>query len=267
MADLVQIPWQPLYWLTPHTLNLLVAASRRLGYNGTTTGLMLYTGDKRGLLSAWRSYAMQLMLWLAYLAGGNVASNPDSGARMHMRGGAFDLVRTDLAAQAACRAVGLIQDPVEDWHWNDPLGTSMPIIKTNTALASDGITPLIEGGSAMSATMPVKYTDTATGKDTWARRNGLRIEKTTDLALAKRWKLEIGLDHLSSITSGASKYLTQWAAAIAAEKADLAALFSGAVLDATAEEIAALVRAGIDIPTVAEIADAVADEQAQRLGD
>lgn len=142
MPDLVRIPWQTYYWLTPHTLAYLIAASKRLGYNGTTTGLMLYAADPRGLLSAWRSYEQQKLLYEAFLNGGTAASNPDTGQRSHMRGAAFDLARTDFSAQNACRAVGLIRDTEESWHWNDPNWASMPIIYTHTAVAGGGTEPL-----------------------------------------------------------------------------------------------------------------------------
>jgi len=91
---------------------------------------------------AWRPLARQEFLFRKALAGGNVASNPYSGQRMHMRGGAFDLVRTDSSVQAACRAVGLIRDPAESWHWNNPRMTTMPIITANTAPAGTGGTPI-----------------------------------------------------------------------------------------------------------------------------
>jgi hypothetical protein len=59
-----------------------------------------------------------------------------------MRGGAFDLINTDAATQAACRAVGLVRDKKEAWHWNNPRWASMPIIKTNTATSSGTITQI-----------------------------------------------------------------------------------------------------------------------------
>lgn len=115
---LVSIPWQAELKLHPETLALLQAASRRVGRN-----LYLYNAD-----SAWRSYARQEALWVAYQAGGNVASDPDTGQRSHMRGAAFDLRDTSAAVQAACVAVGLKRDPAESWHWNHPNWANMPII-------------------------------------------------------------------------------------------------------------------------------------------
>jgi len=52
-----------------------------------------------------------------------------------MRGGAGDLRDTTPEARAACIAVGLKPDPIEDWHWNDPNAYpwgSMPIIEAYT---------------------------------------------------------------------------------------------------------------------------------------
>lgn len=164
---LVQIPWQPVYWLTPHTLNLLDKASDLLG-----TRLYLYTGDPRGLLSAWRSYQQQKLLYEAFLNGGTLASSPDVGPRMHMRGGAFDLVRQDTTARNACKAVGLIPDPTEAWHWNDPLGTSMPIIETNTATSGGDISPLIEG-----AAMDYRQIKTLGDPATFADTTGLVVQR------------------------------------------------------------------------------------------
>lgn len=129
MSDLVQIPWQTYYWLRPQTLDLLDQASDRLGER-----LYLYADDPRGHLSGWRSYSQQNTVYQAWLNGtGPVASNPDTGPRYHMRGAAFDLVRTDATAQAACRAVGLIRDISEGWHWNHPNWANMAVIKVNTA--------------------------------------------------------------------------------------------------------------------------------------
>lgn len=135
MSALVPIPWQPSYYLTPDTLALLVAAGAHLGVELRVT-------------DAWRSYAEQAALYKAYREGrGAIASNPDTGQRNHMRGGAFDLARTDPAAQAACRAVGLTRDPDEPWHWNNPRWELMPIIPTNpaqTAAAGGAATPITE---------------------------------------------------------------------------------------------------------------------------
>lgn len=136
MPSLVPIPWQPDLYLTPDTLAYLQAASTRLN-----THLAVAAGD-----GAWRSYASQKALRDYYLADPEnrpFAADPDTGQRNHMRGAAFDLVRTDAAAQAACRAVGLIRDEAEPWHWNNPRWTSMPIVPDLTAAASTGDATLI----------------------------------------------------------------------------------------------------------------------------
>jgi len=137
MVNLVQVPWQPTLYLTPDTLDLLVRAGNKLGVK-----LYIYMAPDGPTDGAWRSWDRQNFLYHKALAGGNIASNPNSGQRMHMRGGAFDLVRTDAAAQAACKAVGLIRDGVEKWHWNNPRLTSMPIIPTLTTPAGGNTTPI-----------------------------------------------------------------------------------------------------------------------------
>lgn len=130
MSELVMIPWQPGYYLTPSTLKLLEEACNVLG------GHIMVT-------DAWRSYAEQAYYYDQYINhGGPPASNPDTGQRNHMRGAAFDSGRTDLIAQAAFRKVGLIRDAVESWHWNDPNWQNMPVIPTNTNTAGGGATPL-----------------------------------------------------------------------------------------------------------------------------
>jgi hypothetical protein len=139
MTNLVQVPWQPQCWLTPDTLALLEAASDDLG-------AQLYIDGANG---AWRSYDEQKRLYDLMLSGaGNTASNPDTGQRNHMRGAAFDLLRTDLAAQAACRRVGLVRDAAEPWHWNNPNWAAMPIIPTTTNTAGTTDTPLEDTLSA-----------------------------------------------------------------------------------------------------------------------
>lgn len=137
MNALVQVPWQPECWLTPDTLNYLIAAGNELH-----TQLRINGSD-----GAWRAYADQKALRDYYLEDPKdhpFAADPDTGQRNHMRGAAFDLVRTDAAAQAACRKVGLVRDESEPWHWNNPRWATMPIIPTNDALtaAAFSSTPL-----------------------------------------------------------------------------------------------------------------------------
>lgn len=127
MPKLVPIPWQPSLYLTPHTLTYLVLASRYYGSN-------LYVASPDG---AWRSFARQLVYWLRWLRYRLIpASSPVNGPRFHMRGAAFDLVLTTDRVQRACRRAGLIRDPAEEWHWNDPNWASMPIIRTRLSLSS-----------------------------------------------------------------------------------------------------------------------------------
>lgn len=119
---LVPIPWHPELKLRPETLALLIAASKRVSRN------LLLAGPN----SAWRSYEQQTEKWLAYLNGtGNIASDPDVGPRQHMRGAAFDLADTSSRVQRACRAVGLVRDPLEAWHWNHPNWANMPVIESD----------------------------------------------------------------------------------------------------------------------------------------
>lgn len=150
MSALVPVPWQPHLFLTPDTLALLVAAGEKLG-----KPLHIVGND-----GAWREYAKQKYYydgWVARKPGFNVASNPDTGQRSHMRGAAFDLINTDAATQAACRAVGLIRDPVESWHWNNPRWASMPIIKANTATAGGSIgVPIPAAIELKDEDMPIK---------------------------------------------------------------------------------------------------------------
>lgn len=134
MSNLVPVPWQPGYKLTPDTLALLLAASARLGSN-------IY------LVDAWRSYEYQKRLRVGYETVGppqyNYASDPDdpNAQNNHMRGAAFDTFKTDAATQAACRAVGLVRDASESWHWNNPNWRNMPIIPTDdgTSVAGNAI--------------------------------------------------------------------------------------------------------------------------------
>lgn len=129
MATLVPIPWQRHLYLTPSTLALLEKASDYYGDD-----LYLYDADYKRISPAWRSYSQQATAFKKWLKRiGPVASNPDTGQRSHMRGAAFDLRLSTARAQQACRRAGLIRDPAEPWHWNDPHWASMPIIKTRVS--------------------------------------------------------------------------------------------------------------------------------------
>jgi len=133
MAALVQIPWQPYLWLTPSTLALLKEASRIRGHN-----IMLNGQD-----AAWRSYERQDYLWDINGHNAAKANDPDRGQRSHMRGAAVD-GPTDARTRQAFKDAGFLPDANEPWHWNDPHWPFMPIIKTNTAAAGGGSTPIEE---------------------------------------------------------------------------------------------------------------------------
>jgi len=125
MSDLVRIPWQPSLWLAPSTLALLEDASRRLGRN-------IYLN---GPDAAWRSEARQRYLWDINGHNPAKANDPERGQRAHMRAAAVD-APTDAATRSALIAAGMLPDPNEKWHFNDPHWPFMPIIKTNTAAAA-----------------------------------------------------------------------------------------------------------------------------------
>jgi len=118
---LTRVPWQP--GLHVH-VDLLVKLEQVRAAMGRSP--LLYSP-----LSGWRSHAEQEALWLAHLAGrGNVASNPNTGNRTHMRGVAADLQDYSPAMQRALVAAGLQRDPAEAWHWQLPSWRDYPIIPT-----------------------------------------------------------------------------------------------------------------------------------------
>jgi hypothetical protein len=148
--SLVPIPWEPSLFLMPETLALLEAAGKK-------RGATLHVRQPDG---AWRSYYTQKYYfegWKARKPGFNPASDPDVGFRQHMRGAAFDLINIDAATQAACRAVGLVRDGVEAWHWNHPNWANMPIVKTNTSTAGSGGTPIVEDDMSAAAEEQIKW--------------------------------------------------------------------------------------------------------------
>lgn len=117
---LVPIPWEPGLYTHPDMLKRLRAIEASLGR------VPYLFGEN----SAWRSYAQQKAMWDAYQNGtGNVASDPDTGNRTHMRGVAVDLQDTSLAMQRACVRAGLQRDPNENWHWQLPDWADYPIIR------------------------------------------------------------------------------------------------------------------------------------------
>lgn len=117
---LVPVPWQPDLLVHRDLLVKLEQIRTRLGRPP-----MLF-----GANSGWRSYEQQKALYERYLAGGNPASNPDTGNRTHMRGVAADLADTSTRMQAACVAVGLLRDRAEAWHWQLSAWRDYPIIAT-----------------------------------------------------------------------------------------------------------------------------------------
>jgi hypothetical protein len=137
---LVPVPWQPALYVHEDLLKKLVQVQARMGRPP-----MLY-GDASG----WRSYEMQLEKWRKFLAGGNPASNPDSGPRTHMRGVAADLADYSPAMQRALVAVGLERDPAEAWHWQLKTWRSYPIIPTmpKPDLKDDDVKLIRRTGSA-----------------------------------------------------------------------------------------------------------------------
>jgi len=127
---LTPVPWQPSLYVHKDLLNKLQAIRVRM-----SRPPLLY-----GPNSGWRSYAQQKAMYDAYLNGtGNVASNPDTGNRTHMRGVAADLADYSPAMQQACIAVGLQRDPAEAWHWQLPNWRDYPIIKELQDNDSDDI--------------------------------------------------------------------------------------------------------------------------------
>ena len=131
MAQLVSVPWQPGFRVTPAMLVRLKDASRRAGHNIWLT-------------EAWRSYAEQKYYWDAYMAGwGNVASNPDDpkAQNNHMRGSAVDIAnRSDRVFMLAA---GFTPDSTEWWHFNDPNWRNTPIIREDTDISGgSNITPI-----------------------------------------------------------------------------------------------------------------------------
>lgn len=139
MPQLVAIPYQPYIYTTPALLTRLQDANKRAGHN------ILINGADGG----WRALADQIRYWdayQAYLNGGpyaEIASNPYTGQRNHMRGAAVDILnRSDIPFMIAA---GFIQDANEWWHFNIPGWENMPIIETNTNISGGGATNYIPG--------------------------------------------------------------------------------------------------------------------------
>jgi hypothetical protein len=138
---LVRVPWDQRVWVEQATLTLLQAASRRAGHNIqlSSSGASLAAGEGNG---GWRSWDAQNALYVGWInrwPGYNVASNPDTGLRQHMRGAAVD-IRYQSDRQHML-AVGFKPDAGEWWHFNHPNWLNMPIIR-NLAAAGLGSTPI-----------------------------------------------------------------------------------------------------------------------------
>jgi hypothetical protein len=145
------IPWQTGYKLTASTLSLLERASSLAGHN-------IQVDD------AWRSYAEQSYYWDQYINhGGNVASNPDTGQRNHMRGAAVDIV--NQSDRSYMLQVGFTPDSEEWWHFNDPNWQNMPIVKTDDSSTQIGGTDMGDLSFIQDAQSPALYLqNNATGK-------------------------------------------------------------------------------------------------------
>jgi hypothetical protein len=169
---LVPVPWQPGLYVHRDLLVKMEGVRRRVGYPP-----MLH-----GPLSGWRSYATQKALWDAYQAGtGNVASNPDTGNRTHMRGVAGDWADTSARMQAACRAVGLVRDPLEDWHWQLANWRDYPIIPEMPGDSE-------EGRRRRTAVQWINRGDNGP----WALIQGSDVAVITDKGAAERQSKRLG---------------------------------------------------------------------------
>lgn len=222
MSELVPVPRQPHLLLTPHTLALFGEAEDRLG-------APLYFNDQQApngvYLACWRSYDTQDYLYEGFInhePGFKTASNPKTGQRSHMRAAAGDLVRTDAAARAACREVGLIPDAVEDWHWNDPDWASMPIIASFTTTAGDGSNPLdntTQKGETMSDYTVFQMTDDQGNRlEDWSRIGDAVLpigtfpggyEATADEKVARLWINDSGQTSTGPIPLTRTPYIAQ----------------------------------------------------------
>lgn len=146
MTTLYPIPWNDDLYLTRDTLDMLGRASELAGHNIECS-------------EAWRTYLAQKGFWdarQAYLNGTGPyappASNPDdpNGQNNHRRAAAVDIV--NLADRPFMLAAGFTADPDEDWHFNNPNWRNMPIIN-EPALAGLPATPIPTGDEFDMATL------------------------------------------------------------------------------------------------------------------
>jgi hypothetical protein len=149
-VTLVRIRRQPGLWLTPSTEAYLERAIAEYGRP-------IYVQPD----GAWRAYVKQKYFWDLYQKGvGNVASNPDTGTRPHMRGAAVDSIDTSDACQAAFRRAGMVRDRLEKWHWNDPNWASLPVIKANFAVSIGSLSPIpVTPAMEDPVSLPLKLDD------------------------------------------------------------------------------------------------------------
>lgn len=197
---LVSIPWQPSYKLTPDTLALLVSASKAHGSNLIVT-------------DAWRSYAEQSYYYDQYINhGGNIAANPDTGQRNHMRGAAFDLADTSSAVQADCRSVGLIRDPDESWHWNNPNAANMPIIIADTIAAVLGPIVVIPPLTKDEANM-LKFWRTVSKRQYWGSYLFSGKDAAAKYVIAQRYAASTTVYDQATINSTEEQWLLEMLAA------------------------------------------------------
>lgn len=141
MPVLVRVPWDQRVWVEQATLTLLQAASRRAGHNIqlSSSAKSLAAGEGNGGWRSWDSQNALYVGWINRWPGYNVASNPDTGLRQHMRGAAVDIrYQSDRVHMLA---VGFKPDAGEWWHFNHPNWLNMPIIR-NLAAAGLGSTPI-----------------------------------------------------------------------------------------------------------------------------
>lgn len=151
--------------------------------------------------------------------------------------------------------------PNEPWHF----------ATRASWLAALDVQPLTERHTPMSSTVPIRYQ--LSGAAAWARKRGdgpfAVIERTAVLATAKQWVADVGVDPVDYRTdaAAAAAALTRWATEIATDKTAYATLHQDVTLAEDEAQIIAGVLAGIHIPTPQEYAEAVADEEHDRLAE
>jgi hypothetical protein len=228
-----------------------------------------------------RSKAMVLDMWLSSPArrrdvygvpiGVGVARPTSLGGAgsVHENGRCLDVgnVRTIGFSNLApiMRRHGFVNTiPSEPWHWEyrGPEGGGA---------GGGGIDNTKEDD--MSAIISV----TKNGKKTLMRlaQHGLAIEETTSTTVAERWKIDNNRPENAIAGANASGILDSWIKQIASGQAAIRGIVSSEVDDITVPAIgdaqlaafATKVREGLVFPEAEEIAEAVVDEQHDRLAD